>query len=140
MPGSLQILVSLFFIFGDLGCVIFFTTVSVCKARQSKLSKNVDKHFRNLISPNQRKTKDENGMKKPTRAYFVLKKILNPSKNQYLPVVHFGGCTAFELFLTKLQNTTRAWPLHSSLMLSYYCKRTLWPQCPNFVWTIYGII
>ena len=45
MPGSLQILVSLFFVFGNLGCVVFFTMVSVCKARQAGLLKNVNKHF-----------------------------------------------------------------------------------------------
>ena len=47
MPGSLQILVSSFFVFGDLGCLIFFMMVSVCKAR---LLKNVNKHFHNFIS------------------------------------------------------------------------------------------
>ena len=57
MPGSLQILVSSFFVFGDLGCVIFVTMVSVCKARQARLLKNVNKHF--LPKP----TKKENGMK-----------------------------------------------------------------------------
>ena len=54
MPDSLQILVSSFFVFGNLGCVIFFTMVYVCKAR---LLKNVDKHFRNFVGQNQQKTK-----------------------------------------------------------------------------------
>ena len=45
MPGSLQILVSSFFVFGSLGCVIFFTMVSICKARHARLLKNVKKYF-----------------------------------------------------------------------------------------------
>ena len=45
MPGSFQILVSLFFVFGNLGCMIFFTMVFVCKARQARLLKNVNKHI-----------------------------------------------------------------------------------------------
>ena len=45
MPGSLQILVSLFFVFGSLGCVIFFTMVSISKTRQARLLKNVNKHI-----------------------------------------------------------------------------------------------
>jgi hypothetical protein len=57
VPGSLQVLVSSFFVFGDVGCVIFFTIVSICKARQAKLLKNVNKHFGNLVSQNQQKTK-----------------------------------------------------------------------------------
>ena len=57
MPGSLQILVSSFFIFGNLSCEIFFTMVSVCKARQAGLLKNVNKHFCNFVSQNQQKTK-----------------------------------------------------------------------------------
>ena len=57
MPGSLQILVNLFFVFGDLGCVIFFKIVSVCKARQARLLRNVNKHFHNFVGQNQRKTK-----------------------------------------------------------------------------------
>ena len=61
MPGSLQTLVILFFVFGNLGCVILFTMVSVFKARQARLFKNVNKHFRNFVSQNQQKTK--NGMK-----------------------------------------------------------------------------
>jgi ERCC4-related helicase len=61
VPGLLQILISLFFVFGDLGCVIFFTMVSVCKARQARLLKNVNKIFRNFVGQNQRK--NENGMK-----------------------------------------------------------------------------
>ena len=59
LPGSFQILLSLFFVFGDLGCVIFFIMVSVCKARQTKLLKNVNKHFRNFFSQNQQKNKNE---------------------------------------------------------------------------------
>ena len=39
LPGSLQILVSSFLVFGDLGCVIFFTMVSLCKARKARLLK-----------------------------------------------------------------------------------------------------
>ena len=35
MLGSLQNLVSSFFVFCDLGCLIFFTMVSVCKAREA---------------------------------------------------------------------------------------------------------
>ena len=57
MAGSLQILVSSFFVFGDLSCVIFFTMVSICKARKARLLKNVNKHFRNFISQNKKKTK-----------------------------------------------------------------------------------
>jgi len=57
MPGSLQILVSWFFVFGNVSFVIFFTMVSVCKARQARLLKNKNKHFHNFISQNQRKTK-----------------------------------------------------------------------------------
>jgi hypothetical protein len=45
------------FVFGDLGCVIFFTMFSVCKARQARLLKNVNKHFRNFVGQNQQKTK-----------------------------------------------------------------------------------
>ena len=56
LPGSLQILVSSFLVFGDLGCVIFFTMISVCKARQPRLLKNANKHFRNFIGQIQRKT------------------------------------------------------------------------------------
>ena len=41
------------FVFGNLGCVIFFTVVSVCKARQARLLKNVNKHFRNFVGQNQ---------------------------------------------------------------------------------------
>ena len=63
LPGSLQILVSLFFVFGNLGCVIFFTMVSVCKARQARLLKNVNKHFHNFVGQNQRKTKNKMGWK-----------------------------------------------------------------------------
>ena len=62
MSGSLQILLSSFFVFGDLGCVIFFNMVSVCKARQARLLKNVNKHFRNFVGQNQWKMKNENGM------------------------------------------------------------------------------
>ena len=40
-------------------CVIFFRLVSVCKARQARLLKNVNKHFHNFIGQNQRKTKNE---------------------------------------------------------------------------------
>ena len=54
MPGSLQILVSSFFVFGDVGCMIFFKMVSICKAR---LLKNVNKHFPNFFGQNQRKIK-----------------------------------------------------------------------------------
>jgi hypothetical protein len=50
----LEILVSSFFVFGDIGCMIFFTMVSVRKAR---LLKNVNKHFRNSGGQNQRKMK-----------------------------------------------------------------------------------
>ena len=57
MPGSLQILVSSFFVFGDLGCVIFFKMVSVCKARQARLLKSVNKHFRNFVGQTQQKMK-----------------------------------------------------------------------------------
>ena len=59
MPGSLrtQILVSSFFVFDDLGCVIFFMMVAVCKARQARLLKNVNKHFCKFVGQNQRKTK-----------------------------------------------------------------------------------
>ena len=57
MPSSLQILVSSFLSFGDLGCVIFFTLVSICKARQARLSKYVNKPFCNFVSQNQRITK-----------------------------------------------------------------------------------
>ena len=63
MPSSLQILVSSFFVFGSLGCMIFFKMVSVCKAWQARLLKNVNKHFRNFVGQNQGKTKNENGMK-----------------------------------------------------------------------------
>ena len=35
--SSLQILVSSIFVFGDLGWVIFFTMVSICKAKQTRL-------------------------------------------------------------------------------------------------------
>ena len=57
VPGSLQILVSLFFVFSKLGCLIFFMMVSVSKARQARLLKNVNKHFHDFISQNQRITK-----------------------------------------------------------------------------------
>jgi hypothetical protein len=57
MPSSLQIFVSSFFVFGDLGCVIFFAMASVCKARQARLLKNVNKHFRNFVGQNQQKPK-----------------------------------------------------------------------------------
>ena len=63
MPGSLQILVSSFFVFGDLGFVIFFMMVSVCKARQARLLKNVNKHFHYFVGQNQQKIKSKNGMK-----------------------------------------------------------------------------
>jgi hypothetical protein len=63
MPGSIQISVSSFFLFGDLGCVIFFTMVSVCKARQARLFKNVNKHCRDFDGQNQQKLKSENGIK-----------------------------------------------------------------------------
>ena len=53
--GSLQILVSLIFVFGSLGCVIFFMMVSVCKARQTELLKNVNKHFHNFEGQDQQK-------------------------------------------------------------------------------------
>ena len=46
------------FAFRSLGCMIFFTMFSVCKARQERLLKNVNKHFHN-----QQKMKSENGMK-----------------------------------------------------------------------------
>ena len=59
VPGSLQILVSSFFVFGNLGCVIFFMMVSVFKARQARLLKSVNKHFRNFVGQNQRKTKKQ---------------------------------------------------------------------------------
>mgnify|MGYP007045460620 CR=1 FL=1 len=59
MPGSLQILVSSFFIFGNLSCEIFFTMVSVCKARQTRLLKNANKHFLNFVGQNQQKTEME---------------------------------------------------------------------------------
>ena len=57
MPGSLQILVSSFFVFVNLGCVIFFTMVPVCKARQARLLKNVNKRFCHFVGQNQQKTK-----------------------------------------------------------------------------------
>ena len=63
MPGSLPILVSSIFVFGTLSCVIFFTMVSVSKARQTRLLKNANKHFRNFVGQDQQKTKSENGMK-----------------------------------------------------------------------------
>ena len=44
-PSSLQILVSSFFVYGSLGCLIFFTMVSVCKTRQARLLKNVKEIF-----------------------------------------------------------------------------------------------
>ena len=52
-----------FLFFRPFGCVIFFTMVSVCKARQARLLRNVNKHFHNFIGQNQQKTKSENGMK-----------------------------------------------------------------------------
>jgi hypothetical protein len=58
MPGSLQILVSSF-VFGDLGCVVFFMMVTICKARQARLLKNVNKHFSNFIGQKQQKKKME---------------------------------------------------------------------------------
>ena len=48
VPGSLQILVSSFFVFGNLSCVFFFMMISVCKEKQTRLLKNVNKHFRNF--------------------------------------------------------------------------------------------
>ena len=62
MPGSLQTLVSIlvFLVFCDVSCVIFFTMVSVCKARQARqarLLKTVNKHFYNFIGQNQQKRK-----------------------------------------------------------------------------------
>ena len=62
MPGSLQ-MVSSFFVFANLDCVIFFTMVSVRKARQARLLKSVNKHFHNFVGQKQRKTKSKNGMK-----------------------------------------------------------------------------
>ena len=62
LSSLLQILVSLFFVFWDLVCVIFFTIVFVCKARQAKLLKNVNKHFRNFVRQNQQ-NRNKNGMK-----------------------------------------------------------------------------
>ena len=59
MPGSLQTLVSIlvFLVFCDVNCVIFFTMVSVCKARQARLLKSVNKHFRNFVGQTQQKMK-----------------------------------------------------------------------------------
>ena len=70
LPGSLQILVRFFFLFGNLGCLIFSTMVSVCKARQATLLKNVDKHFRNFVSQKQRKMSNKNGMKSSEECIF----------------------------------------------------------------------
>ena len=44
LPGSFHILITLFFVFGNLGFVIFFMMVSICKAGQATLLKNVTKH------------------------------------------------------------------------------------------------
>ena len=44
------------FVFRNLGCVIFLKMVSVCKARQARLLKTVNKHFYNFIGQNQRFT------------------------------------------------------------------------------------
>ena len=57
MPGLLQILVGSIFVFGSLGGVLFYMMVSVCKARQARLFKNVNKHFRNFVGQDQQKTK-----------------------------------------------------------------------------------
>ena len=57
VPGSLQILVSSFFVFGNLGCITFFKMVSVWKARQERLLKNANKHFCNFVGQDQQKTK-----------------------------------------------------------------------------------
>ena len=59
MPSSLQILVSLFFAFGNIGCLIFFTMVSVCKARQARLLKNVNKNFITSLAHNNKKEKQK---------------------------------------------------------------------------------
>ena len=69
LPGSLQILVISFFLFGNLGCVVFFfLMVSVCKVRQARLLKNVNKHIRynfHIFVTSLAKTneKRKNGMK-----------------------------------------------------------------------------
>ena len=44
------------FVFGSLGCEIFFTMVSVRKAR---LLESVNKHFRNFMGQTQQKMKME---------------------------------------------------------------------------------
>ena len=54
---------SSFFVFDSLGGLIFFTMVSVCKARLARLLENVNTHFRNFVGQNQQKTYSENGMK-----------------------------------------------------------------------------
>ena len=46
-----------FFVFSSHRLRIFFTMVSICKARQARLLKNVNKHFRNFVSQKQQKTK-----------------------------------------------------------------------------------
>ena len=62
--GSLQILVSQIFVFGSLGCMIFFTMVSVCKPRQTRLFKNANKRLRTFVDQDLQKTKERgNGMK-----------------------------------------------------------------------------
>ena len=53
-PGSLQTLVSFFC---DISCMIFLTMVSICKARQARLLKNINKHFCNFMGQNQQKMK-----------------------------------------------------------------------------------
>ena len=67
-----------FFVFGNLVCVIFFMTVSVCKARQARLLKNVNKHFRNFDGQKQQNPKNENEMKSSIVSKDLVKKAVLP--------------------------------------------------------------
>ena len=58
-----RLITNLVSLFGSLGCVIFFTMISVSKARKEMLLKIVNKHFLNFIGHNQLKMKSKNGMK-----------------------------------------------------------------------------